>query len=97
MTWRMLSISNRTMSKRKNLKKMTNTTRKILLVDDEEKFLNSIAERLRLLGFDPLKASSGRQALALAKNNRIDLAIVDLKMPDMDGHSDHHQVKGNLP
>jgi two-component system response regulator AtoC len=73
------------MSKRKNLKKMTNTTRKILLVDDEEKFLNSIAERLRLLGFDPLKASSGRQALALAKNNRIDLAIVDLKMPDMDG------------
>ena len=64
---------------------MTNTTLKILLVDDEEKFLNSIAERLRLLGFDPLKASSGRQALELAKNTRIDLAIVDLKMPDMDG------------
>jgi two-component system response regulator AtoC len=64
---------------------MTNTTLKILLVDDEEKFLNSIAERLRLLGFDPLKASSGRHALELAKNARIDLAIVDLKMPDMDG------------
>ena len=64
---------------------MANTNLKILLVDDEEKFLNSIAERLRLLGFDPLKASSGRQALALAKNTRIDLAIVDLKMPDMDG------------
>lgn len=58
---------------------------KILLVDDEEKFLNSMAERLKLLGFDPLKASSGRQALELAKNNRIDMAIVDLKMPDMDG------------
>jgi len=64
---------------------MTNTTLKILLVDDEEKFLNSIAERLRLLGFDPLKASSGRQALELAENTPIDLAIVDLKMPDMDG------------
>jgi ActR/RegA family two-component response regulator len=64
---------------------MANTNLKILLVDDEEKFLNSIAKRLRLLGFDPLKASSGPQALALAKNNRIDLAIVDLKMPDMDG------------
>jgi two-component system response regulator AtoC len=64
---------------------MTNKAQKILLVDDEEKFLNSIAERLRLLGFDPLKASSGRQALELAKNNRIDMAIVDLKMPDMDG------------
>ena len=64
---------------------MTNKDQKILLVDDEEKFLNSIAERLKLLGFDPLKASSGRQALELAKNNRIDMAIVDLKMPDMDG------------
>ena len=64
---------------------MTDMAQKILLVDDEEKFLNSIAERLKLLGFDPLKASSGRQALELAKNNRIDMAIVDLKMPDMDG------------
>lgn len=64
---------------------MANETPKILLVDDEEKFLNSIAERLKLLGFDPLKALSGRQALEFAQNNRIDMAIVDLKMPDMDG------------
>jgi len=64
---------------------MANKAQKVLLVDDEEKFLNSIAERLKLLGFDPLKASSGRQALELAKHNRIDMAIVDLRMPDMDG------------
>jgi DNA-binding NtrC family response regulator len=64
---------------------MTNTTLKILVVDDEEKFLNSIAQRLKLLGFDPLKASNGLQALELARNTRIELAIVDLKMPDMDG------------
>ncbi len=64
---------------------MANKVLKILLVDDEEKFLNSIANRLKLLGFDPLKASSGRQALEFVKNNPIDLAIVDLKMPDMDG------------
>ena len=56
---------------------MANETPKILLVDDEEKFLNSIAERLKLLGFDPLKALSGRQALEFAQNNRIDMAIVD--------------------
>ena len=73
------------MAKRNNLKKMTTANQKILLVDDEDKFLNSIAQRLRLLGFDPLKASNGRQALELARNTRIDLAIVDLKMPDMDG------------
>jgi two-component system response regulator AtoC len=64
---------------------MANAPPKILLVDDEQKFLNSIAERLKLLGFDPLKASSGQQALALAQKNFIDLAIVDYKMPGMNG------------
>ena len=64
---------------------MSDIIQKILLVDDEEKFLNSIAKRLKIMGFDPLKASSGQEALALAKNNPIDLAIVDLKMPGMDG------------
>ena len=64
---------------------MANAPPKILLVDDERKFLNSIAERLKLLGFDPLKASSGQQALALAQKNFVDLAIVDYKMPGMNG------------
>jgi len=70
---------------------------KILLVDDEEKFLNSIAERLKLLGFDPLKASSGRQALALAKDNHIDLAIVDLKMPGLNGLVTLTKLKEIIP
>lgn len=64
---------------------MANTDVKILLVDDEEKFLFSIAERLKLLGFDAAKASSGQQALQIAREDQIDLAIVDLKMPGMDG------------
>ena len=64
---------------------MANRSQKILLVDDEEKFLNSLAERLRLLGLEPLKASSGTRALELARENHIDLAIVDYRMPDMDG------------
>ena len=58
---------------------------KILLVDDEQKFLNSIAKRLKLQGFDPLKASSGPQALELAQKSPLDLAIVDYQMPGMDG------------
>ncbi len=64
---------------------MSDEIQKILLVDDEEKFLNSIAKRLGLMGFEPLKATSGMEALMIAKKNPIDLAIVDLKMPGMDG------------
>jgi DNA-binding NtrC family response regulator len=57
----------------------------ILLVDDEKKFLNSIAERIRLKGFDPLTALSGEEAIEIAKSKRIDIAIVDQKMPGIDG------------
>jgi two-component system response regulator AtoC len=64
---------------------MTDSKKHILLVDDEERLLNSMAQRIALLGHDPVKATSGIRALELAKTARFDLAIVDLKMPDMDG------------
>ncbi|MFP4040561.1 MAG: response regulator [Desulfosudaceae bacterium] len=57
----------------------------ILLVDDEKKFLDSIAERFRLKGFEPLLAASGQEAIDIAEKNEIQAAVVDLKMPDMDG------------
>ena len=64
---------------------MRTQAKQILLVDDEEKLLESIARRLELMGFMPLTATSGRAALDIAANNPIDLAIVDLQMPDMNG------------
>lgn len=57
----------------------------ILLVDDEKKFLDSISERIRLKGFEPLLATSGKEALEIAHEKKIHAAVVDLKMPDMDG------------
>ena len=64
---------------------MINVVKKILLVDDEERLLNSMGQRLVLMGFEVMKASSGIKAIEIAKKNQIDLAIVDLKIPDMDG------------
>ena len=48
---------------------MAGITIKILLVDDEKKFLKSIAHRLRILGFEPFTAESGLKALELAKKD----------------------------
>ena len=69
----------------------------ILLVDDEERLLNSMAQRISLLGFTPIKASSGIKALEIARTTRIDLAIVDLKMPDMDGLVTITKLKEMVP
>jgi ActR/RegA family two-component response regulator len=40
---------------------------KILLVDDEQEFLDSISERMRLRGFEPTCALNGEEAIELAK------------------------------
>ena len=58
---------------------------KLLVVDDEVKFLNSIAQRLEMRGFEVTKATDGTQALQAAQNQKFDLALLDLKMPGLDG------------
>ena len=57
----------------------------ILLVDDNPKFLKILADRIKLKGHEPLTALNGREALEIIKSNRIHIAIVDQRMPDMDG------------
>ena len=58
---------------------------KLLIVDDDEKFLSTIAERLGLKDFDVTTANEGKQAIKAAKKAKFDVAILDLKMPGMDG------------
>jgi two-component system NtrC family response regulator len=58
---------------------------KLLIVDDDEKFLSTIAERLGLKDFDVTTANEGKQAIKSAKKAKFDVAILDMKMPGMDG------------
>lgn len=73
---------------------------RVLLVDDEIELLEALSERLRLRGFDVAVARSGEKALALLKAVAVDLMVLDLKMPGMDGMTvlkharrDHPQVR----
>jgi len=58
---------------------------RLLIVDDEEEFLESIAKRLEMRDFDVQTATRGAQAVELARQEKFDLALLDLKMPGMDG------------
>jgi CheY-like chemotaxis protein len=64
---------------------MAENAKRVLLVDDEEKLLTSIARRMEVLGFVPFTATNGMAAIDIARKHPVDLAIVDLQMPDMDG------------
>ena len=61
--------------------------RVVLLIDDEPLVLRSGVRMLRALGFEVLSAGSGLEGEALFKerNHAVDLVVVDLSMPDMDG------------
>ena len=63
----------------------TGTPIRLLIVDDETDFLNAIARRLQMRGFDVTTASDGHTAIEIARNHRFDLALLDLKMPGMNG------------
>ncbi|MBN2321722.1 MAG: response regulator [Acidobacteria bacterium] len=58
---------------------------KILIVDDEVAFLESMARRLEIRGFDVRTATRGADALEIARSEQFDIALLDLKMPEMDG------------
>ncbi len=57
----------------------------VLIVDDEQDFLNSVSERLRLHDFKVDAVNSGHKALDRIDANRYDTIIMDLSMPGLDG------------
>jgi two-component system NtrC family response regulator len=57
----------------------------VLIADDEKALRDGLFEAVRDLGYEPVVASSGREALAVAAQRKPDAALLDLRMPDMDG------------
>ena len=60
-------------------------TVRILVVDDEEAARKSLADILRLEGYDVTSAEDGKSALELLKEQEINLMLLDIRMPGMDG------------
>ena len=57
----------------------------VLIADDEKALRDGLADAVRDIGYHPVVASSGREALVLAAQCKPDAALLDLRMPDMDG------------
>ena len=66
---------------------------KVLLVDDEKDFIDSLAERLQLRDFDVTTALNGIDALSLIQKNEFDVIVLDVKMPGKDGIETLKEIK----
>lgn len=68
---------------------------RVLIVDDEEGIRSVIKEYCLFEHFDVLEASNGVEALDLLKNNSVDIIVLDIMMPKMDGYSTLRELKNN--
>jgi DNA-binding NtrC family response regulator len=68
-----------------------------MLVDDEERYLQTTAKLLGKKGIEVVTAQSGEQALELLKTLDVHVVILDVKMPGMDGFKTLRAIKTLYP
>jgi DNA-binding response OmpR family regulator len=66
-------------------------------VDDEEELVTALAERLSLRGIEALWATSAAEALRLFETQSFDLAVLDVKIPKIDGLQLKKQMQAMRP
>jgi DNA-binding response OmpR family regulator len=67
----------------------------VLVADDDEDILLLVTTRLRRDGFDIISARSGDEALALVRERRPALAVLDIGMPGLDGVQVLEEIRGD--
>ncbi len=72
-------------------------SRTILVVDDDSNILEVLCARLTAAGFSVIPAGDALSALKILKNDRVDLLITDVKMPEMSGMDLFSEVRRLFP
>jgi two-component system OmpR family response regulator len=70
---------------------------RVLIIDDEPDFLETIVKRLKKRGIDATGVGSGEDALLAIENESFDVAILDMRMPGMDGIETLKEIKHKSP
>ena len=72
---------------------------RLLIVDDEEKIRTMIAKYAVFEGYEVSEAENGMQAVEIARTDSVDLVILDIMMPELDGFSAAKEIRksSNIP
>ena len=70
---------------------------KVLLVDDEQKFVEALSERLQMRDLENETAYDGEEAMSFVNDKEPDVMVLDLKMPGIDGMEVLRRVKKKFP
>jgi DNA-binding NtrC family response regulator len=70
---------------------------RLMLVDDEERFLQTTGKMIRRKGYDVLTANSGEACLEMLEKELVHVIVLDVKMPGMDGVETLKRIKQRYP
>jgi DNA-binding NtrC family response regulator len=70
---------------------------RVLLVDDEESYLETAAKIFRRKGIDVELCSIGKNVVEILRTKKCQVVVLDLKMPGMTGQEVLREIKGSLP
>ena len=70
------------------------TKKKVLIVDDEPS-VRRLSRTILSKKFDVLEAEDGKQAIEIANSQKLDVILMDMMMPKMDGLTACHEIKTN--
>ncbi len=70
---------------------------KVLLVDDEREFIETLSKRLEMRDLETKLALDGKEALQAVRDEEPDVMVLDLKMPGMDGMEVLRRIKDAYP
>jgi DNA-binding NtrC family response regulator len=76
---------------------MTAPTLRVLIIDDEKSFTEELSEFLKKSGYECLEANNGKEGLEILKNQEIDLLVLDVLLPGMNGLDILREVKTVSP
>lgn len=84
-----------TFNSKKKAEKMTDSSKLILVIEDEEDTAEMFAEMLRLSGYEVIKIVNSTEAIQTIEDKRPDAILLDLMMPDVTGMDILQEIKQN--
>jgi CheY-like chemotaxis protein len=70
---------------------------RILVIDDDSNLSRTLADILRVKGYEAVSAANGAEALALLRENPVNLALIDIGLPDISGVEVLKRIKADYP
>jgi DNA-binding NtrC family response regulator len=73
------------------------TKKSILIVDDDQNICEVLATNLKAKGYTVKCAGTGKKAIEMSKDEQFNLALIDIRLPDMQGTELLTQLRGTIP